>query len=128
GKIDIPVSLYPPHSQDLGWPGLYHPRCGRFKVEVNVEPPAAPGRGSLPCWNMMGCVKPGGPMESVYGVSGSLVPRRRGGMRPVGLLLIAVALMAPGCGGVSWLWSSARTDLDPSARRSGPWRRHVVGS
>src|SRR5437667_325882 len=76
---------------------------------------------------MMGCVKPGGTMESVYGVSGSLVPRRRGGMRPVGLLLIAVALMAPGCGGVRWLWSSPRTDLDLSGRWSGTWRGHVMG-
>src|SRR6266436_5454648 len=77
---------------------------------------------------MMGCVKPGGTMESVYGVSGSLVPRRRGGMRPVGLLLIAVALMAPGCGGVRWLWSSPRTDLDLSGKWSGTWRGHVMGN
>src|SRR5437870_13283179 len=76
---------------------------------------------------MMGCVKPGGTMESVYGVSGSLVPRRRGGMRPVGLLLVAVALMAPGCGGVRWLWSSPRPDLDLSGRWSGTWRGHGMG-
>jgi len=48
-------------------------------------------------------------------------------MRPVGLLLIAVALMAPGCGGVRWLWSSPRTDLDLSGRWSGTWRGHVMG-
>src|SRR5437016_12234385 len=76
---------------------------------------------------MMGCVKPGGTMESVYGVSGSLVPRRRGGMRPVGLLLIAVALMAPVCEGMRWLWSSPRTDLDLSGRWSGTWSSHVMG-
>src|SRR2546427_12174916 len=76
---------------------------------------------------MMGCVKPGGTMDGVYGVSGSLVPRRRGGMRPVGLLVVAVALMAPGWGGVRWLWSGPRTDLALSGRWSGTWRGHVMG-